>query len=184
MEKVYLAVVRGAPKQSEWTCRLKLAPDPSARGRMKVDARHGKEAETQFRVVQSKADTALVEARPFTGRTHQIRVHLAESGHPVVGDPLYGAERQGKDEPLTPALSPSEGERGNTRRLSGGARFSGNRRQGSGEARFRESELGLRAVGLAYMDPFTRRRVEIQAPVEGFVREYGFAIPTLYRGKP
>ena len=143
MEKVYLAVVVGSPKPSEWTCRLKLAPDPAARGRMKVDARHGKEAETHFRVLQSDGKTALVEAHPFTGRTHQIRVHLAESGHPVVGDPLYGP------------------------RTAKGA-----------------SELGLRAVRLAYMDPFTRRRVEIQAPLEGFVREYGFGIPTLYRGKP
>jgi len=96
MEKVYLAVVRGAPKQSEWTCRRKLAPDPSARGTMKVDARHGKEAETHFRVLQSDGKTTLVEARPVTGRTHQIRVHLAESGHPVVGDGLYGPE-PGKD---------------------------------------------------------------------------------------
>jgi 23S rRNA-/tRNA-specific pseudouridylate synthase len=143
MEKVYLAVVRSSPKQSEWTCRLKLAPDPSARGRMKVDARYGKEAKTHFRVLQSKGSTTLVEARPFTGRTHQIRVHLAESGHPVVGDPLYGPR-------------PARGEK----------------------------NLGLRAVGLAYVDPFTRRRVEIQAPLEGFVREYGFNLPTLYREEP
>ena len=47
------------------------------------------------------------------------------------------------------------------------------------EARFRESALGLRAVGLAYVDPFTRRRVEICAPLEGFVREYGFDLPRL-----
>ena len=100
MEKVYLAVVRGTPKQNEWTCRLKLAPDPSARGRMKVDARYGKEAETHFRVLQSAEQTALVEARPFTGRTHQIRVHLAESGHPVVGDDFYGSQPVKEDENL------------------------------------------------------------------------------------
>jgi RluA family pseudouridine synthase len=91
VEKLYLAVVRGVPKQREWTCRLRLAPQPGRIGRMKVDSRHGKEAETQFRVVQTGRDTALVEARPLTGRTHQIRVHLAESGHPVRGDVLYGA---------------------------------------------------------------------------------------------
>ena len=138
MEKVYLAVVHGRPQASEWTCRLRLAPEPKAVGRMKADARHGKEAETHFRVLQSKEDTTLVEAHPVTGRTHQIRVHLAESGYPVVGDPLYGA-RQPKE----------------------------------------ERELGLRAVGLAYVDPFVRRRVEIRAPVEAFVREYGFDIPKL-----
>ena len=173
MEKVYLAVVRGAPKQSEWICRLKLAPDPRAVGKMRVDARDGKEAETHFRLLQSKEKTSLVEARPVTGRTHQIRVHLAETGHPVVGDPLYGLrplkeERtpRGEGGPLTPALSPSEGERGNRRQLSG-------------EPRLRGGGLGLRAVGLSYVDPFTRRQVDIRASLAGFVREYGYGIPKL-----
>jgi RluA family pseudouridine synthase len=138
MEKAYLAVVRGTPQPSEWTCRLKLAPDGKAVGRMKADARHGKEAETDFRVLQSKANTTLVEVHPVTGRTHQIRVHLAESGHPVVADELYGRQSAKADE-----------------------------------------ELGLRAVSLGYVDPFVRRRVEIRAPVEAFVREYGFDIPKL-----
>jgi RluA family pseudouridine synthase len=90
MEKTYLAVVLGVPNAREWTCRLKLAPDPAAVGRMRVDARHGKEAETHFRVLQSNGGMTLIEVLPVTGRTHQIRVHLAESDHPVVGDPLYG----------------------------------------------------------------------------------------------
>jgi RluA family pseudouridine synthase len=92
MEKTYLAVVDGKPREVEWTCRLKLAPDPWRAGRMKVDSREGKEAETHFRVLQKKKKLALVEARPFIGRTHQIRVHLAEAGCPVVGDELYGRE--------------------------------------------------------------------------------------------
>ncbi len=171
MEKVYLAVVRGVPEPREWTCRLKLAPDRAARGRMKVDARQGKEAETHFRALQSKGGMTLVEAHPVTGRTHQIRVHLAESGWAVIGDALYGAravscERTRQGRPLTPALSTSEGERGN-------------RRQVSGEEKLGGRGLGLRAVGLSYIDPFTRRRVDIRAPVEQFVREYGFDVPTL-----
>jgi 23S rRNA pseudouridine1911/1915/1917 synthase len=131
MEKTYLAVVDGQPREAEWICRLKLAPDPRRIGRMKVDLREGKEAETHFRVLQQKGIFTLVEARPFTGRTHQIRVHLAEAGCPVVGDELYGRED-------------------------------------------RKLALGLRAVRLAYADPFTRRRVDIHAPVEEFLREYGF----------
>ena len=60
-----------------------------------MDSRRGKETETHFRVLQTRADVnlgqlALVEAKPITGRTHQIRVHLAHIEHPVVGDPVYG----------------------------------------------------------------------------------------------
>jgi 23S rRNA-/tRNA-specific pseudouridylate synthase len=92
MAKTYLAVVRGAPKEAEWTCRLKLGPDLRMRGRMRVDPREGKDSETSFRVLQPGRYTSLVEARPLTGRTHQIRVHLAEGGLPIVGDELYGAD--------------------------------------------------------------------------------------------
>lgn len=136
MEKTYLAVVDGVLAQDEWTCRLKLGPAPGQIGRMKVDEREGKEAETHFRVLQRREHLTLVEARPLTGRTHQIRIHLAESARPCVGDETYGRGRE---------------------RLN----------------------LGLRAVQLAYPDPFTRRRVEIRAPVESFCREYGFDIPPL-----
>jgi len=92
MEKTYLAVVEGAPVQIEWTCRLALAPTPGEIGRMQAH-RSGKPAETCFRVRQTlpgKQPRALIEARPYTGRTHQIRVHLAAGGLPVAGDPIYG----------------------------------------------------------------------------------------------
>lgn len=140
MEKAYIAAVHGAPKQLEWTCRLKLAPDTRERGRMKAD-RRGKEAETGFRVLQGGPQVSLVEAHPFTGRTHQIRVHLAESGHPVVGDELYGPFSVAKPGP----------------------------------------HLALRAVGLAYTDPFTRVRVGIRAAADEFCREYGFDVPPVFR---
>jgi RluA family pseudouridine synthase len=90
VEKEYLAVVHGLPESREWDCRLKLAQDPDQTGRVKVDLEHGKEAETRFRVLQTQADKTLLAAYPLTGRTHQIRLHLAAAGHPVVGDVLYG----------------------------------------------------------------------------------------------
>jgi RluA family pseudouridine synthase len=134
MEKIYLAVVEGVPKQNEWKCQIALAPDPRRIGSMKVDAREGKPAETAFRVLQTRAagpkSFTLIEARPVTGRTHQIRIHLAQAGVPIVGDELYGRE---------------------------------------GES------LGLRSVYLAYTDPFQRRRVEITAPRETFLHQFGFA---------
>jgi len=93
IDKVYLAVVRGIPRQAHWRCQLSLSPVAGACGRMTVDPRHGKAAITEFSVLQTGRDTSLLQARPLTGRTHQIRVHLAAGGYPVVHDPLYGNER-------------------------------------------------------------------------------------------
>src|SRR3954469_2758945 len=90
VEKVYYTVVQGIPGKDEWVCRARLAPDPHAKGRVRVDAK-GKEAETKFVVEQRGEKMALVRALPFTGRTHQIRVHLQESGFAILGDPLYGS---------------------------------------------------------------------------------------------
>jgi len=92
MEKVYLAVVQGVPAQSQWVCSQEIGPDPEVAARMKVESRDAKPAETQFRVLESSRNKSLVEARPLTGRTHQIRVHLQAAGHPVVGDGLYGGK--------------------------------------------------------------------------------------------
>jgi 23S rRNA pseudouridine1911/1915/1917 synthase len=90
MEKRYLAVIGGTPAQREWVCRLGLEREPGEIGRMRAVRRGGKEAETAFRVRATQEGRTLIEARPFTGRTHQIRVHLAEAGFPILGDALYG----------------------------------------------------------------------------------------------
>ncbi len=89
VQKKYLLLSDRAPKQREFTARSKI----SRAGERYVSGSHGDEAETNFQVVDSALRTphsALVEASPFTGRTHQIRVHAAENDFPVLGDTLYG----------------------------------------------------------------------------------------------
>jgi len=148
VEKYYFAVVHGVPKQASWTCNLSIVPDPGMKARMKAvppgyvpkskapDIAPVRDAETHFRVLKSSVSTTLVEAQPTTGRTHQIRVHLAAAGHPVVGDPLYGPDK--------PAASKGR------------------------------QRLALRAVRLAFPDPFQKRIIRIEAPVAEFLGEFGF----------
>jgi RluA family pseudouridine synthase len=89
--KQYLAAVHGRPLWTETSCDLPLVPDGDKRHRTIIDKYRGKESQTRFRLLLSVGHYSIVEAQPLTGRTHQIRVHLASLGHPVVNDPLYGS---------------------------------------------------------------------------------------------
>jgi 23S rRNA pseudouridine1911/1915/1917 synthase len=89
VEKTYVALVEGTPKPAEGVIDAPIARDPRRRQRMAVVA-GGRASVTAYRVVERFKGTSLVEARPKTGRTHQIRVHLAAIGHPIVGDRVYG----------------------------------------------------------------------------------------------
>jgi 23S rRNA pseudouridine1911/1915/1917 synthase len=89
VQKTYLAISRGRLDEPKV---IKSFIGPSARNKRVFASikRNGKYAETEIRAVEKKGDLTLVEARPKTGRTHQIRVHLSENGLPIVGDQTYG----------------------------------------------------------------------------------------------
>ncbi len=90
VRKTYHAIVRGVPEWEESSCEFPLHVDADRQHRTIIDAHRGKESKTFFKVLARYKGRSLIEARPETGRTHQIRVHLAAIGFPIVGDPLYG----------------------------------------------------------------------------------------------
>ena len=88
VQKDYLAVVYGTPRQTSGTIDEPIGRDPRNRKRMAVVA-GGKPASTTYRVIEPLSYVSLVRCRIHTGRTHQIRVHLKNLGHPIVGDAVY-----------------------------------------------------------------------------------------------
>ena len=96
VERVYSAITAGVPKPLAGTIRGAIARSSTNRKKMALvedgphGPRRGKHAVTHYRVVEPLDGAALVECRLETGRTHQVRVHLASIGHPLLGDPVYG----------------------------------------------------------------------------------------------
>ena len=90
VERHYLAIVDGVIKHDTGTIDAPIGRDANNRQKMAVTDVHGKDAITHFRVLETFSNHTLVECILETGRTHQIRVHMAYIGHPVSNDPLYG----------------------------------------------------------------------------------------------
>ena len=90
IKRVYIAVVEGILEAQSGTIDMPIGRDPNDRKKMAVVQNGGREAVTHFTVIQRLEGHTLVECRLETGRTHQIRVHMSQIGHPVAGDPLYG----------------------------------------------------------------------------------------------
>lgn len=89
--KTYLAVVEGQPKLDEAMIDLPIARNLKHPTTFLVD-QNGKPSQTYYRILQTNGKYSLVELKPKTGRTHQLRVHLRHLGHPIVGDPVYGSQ--------------------------------------------------------------------------------------------
>jgi RluA family pseudouridine synthase len=140
VDKRYLALVSGEPPADEGSVDAPLAPASRPKGAMAVRP-GGKPSVTLWRVVERFRGFALLEARPLTGRTHQIRVHLAHVGMPLAVDPLYAD---------TTALFLSSFKR---------------RYRRSGEERALISRLTLHCASLSFPHPVTAHPVSIESPL-------------------
>lgn len=96
IDRIYAAIVYGVPKPAAGTVDTWIGRSNTDRKKMAVHREgRGKHAVTHYRTIQRLAGAALVECRLETGRTHQVRVHLAHLGHPLIGDPIYGRDKKG-----------------------------------------------------------------------------------------
>ncbi|MBL4910538.1 MAG: RNA pseudouridine synthase [Alteromonadaceae bacterium] len=92
-KKSYLARVYGLVKDDSGEINLPLICDWPNRPKQKVDFEHGKSSQTHYKVLSRDENSSLVELTPITGRSHQLRVHMLELGHPILGDRLYAHDK-------------------------------------------------------------------------------------------
>lgn len=94
VKKTYLAIVEGVPSKPEDLIDAPIGEDSSKAGKMKIDPKNGRESRTHYKIKERFRRYSLLELNPETGRQHQIRVHCAFIGHPLVVDSLYGKSKE------------------------------------------------------------------------------------------
>jgi 23S rRNA pseudouridine1911/1915/1917 synthase len=93
VDRIYQAIVHGNIPHYRGTVDAPIGRDPHDRKKMAINHKNGKTAVTHFVVLEHWAQASLIECKLETGRTHQIRVHMASIGHPLIGDPVYGPKK-------------------------------------------------------------------------------------------
>ena len=93
INRIYEAIVHGNIKGDEGTINMPIGRHPTDRKKMSINAKNGRNAVTHYKVIQRFGDYTYIQCRLETGRTHQIRVHMAGIGHPIVGDAVYGPKK-------------------------------------------------------------------------------------------
>lgn len=141
VENYYEALVVGSPASDVFSADLVLKEDEAAPERMCVVKKHGKAAQTDFKVLARYGRFTHLECRPLTARKHQIRVHLSASGTPVLNDPVYGDETR---------LMLSEFKRGY---------------KGRDDERPLITRLALHASRVTFIHPVSREKMTLVAPL-------------------
>jgi len=161
VQKRYVALVHGWPKKDRGTINAEISRDVLRRTRMTTRRAGGRAAVTHYevreRITASFGRFALLDVGIETGRTHQIRVHMASIGHPVVGDALYGAPRELRVVPAEAGVSPGKTS------VSGRSR-----RRTDGVPLARTLSLGrnfLHAAAINFVHPQTGQRLAFTAPL-------------------
>ncbi|MBL8859719.1 MAG: RluA family pseudouridine synthase [Planctomycetes bacterium] len=109
VDKEYLAIVHGVPDRESGVVDYPIGPARASSVGLKMAiAVDGQDCRTSWRLIEPRGDVSLVACEPFTGRQHQIRVHMAAIGHPVVGDKLYGDDDTLFERGLAGALTPAD----------------------------------------------------------------------------
>lgn len=91
VRKTYYAVVAGCPEPAEAIIDMPIERNPKAPATFRAGSK-GKPAQTHYKIIKTSDNYSLLELKPTTGRTHQLRVHFKQIGHPIIGDTLYGGE--------------------------------------------------------------------------------------------